>query len=371
MTSPRIVIVNRGSIGVDPNDPLAFPLPGAEVVMINLARALAAAGLDVSYLSPATAGCSAGVVFAPLEALDEVADGTDLRVIWMRDYNAPSQLFDRLPLATHVLMTGDSVQDMTHLYRRPRADIGAHLARYLSRFHSIVFASPWHVTNWREGFELPLENGHGIYNLATHVEWSSGPSPGSLAQIAHTSHPRKALGAVAGVMRRLAAAGQSFTCTCFGAPSLYQDDSCQVVQPSERGAVSLGSFSEFVEANRDVLQFRPPAAVNQIGSFLDSMGVLFHPDYSEETGATTVIEGIKRGLVPVVSDLGVLPQLVGEGGIVIPGASWTSEWQERCAAVLTDLTPAAARRLFDAQRARRHLFETSTIVAAWRAAIAI
>jgi glycosyltransferase involved in cell wall biosynthesis len=360
-----LVIVNRGSIRLPSGDPLDAALPGSEVVVLNLARELSARGVAVSYYGLAAPDARIdGVAIRDPAALAELTDAPGLRILWLRDYAVPDAVFDRFPLSRHVLLSEDSVCDMTVILRTPADVLAARLPSYLDRFAAVVFASRWHLADWRSGFGFQPANAAVIYNLASHVPWRAGPPPAPARRILHTSHPRKALAAVAMVAARLA--GHGFVVECTGDPSLYQDPSCRIICPDQAGGwASLGTFADFAAAQSGVLSFRPPASLRAMADLLDGAGILLHPDYTGETGATTVIEALRRGLIPVVSDLGALPELVGQAGIVVAGRAGTEAFADLCAAAILALSEADREDMFRARSMIAPVIDTEPVLAAW------
>lgn len=360
---PRVVIVNRGSIVLPPGDPWSVPLPGSEVVVLNLARALAERGVPVCYVGAHRGSVVPGVVFRPVDDLAAVADGPEVRVVWLRDYAAPEHTFARLPRARHYLLTQDSSDDLRALTRWPVERIRERLVAIAEAATGVVFASEWHRRDWRDRLGVDVPRGRVIHNLAAHVPWRPTPADAPPHRIVHTSHPRKALAAVAAVAARLVPDG--FQVTCLSDPALYQESACRVVRPGASGPVNLGSFADFAAGHAAVLSFRPPVASARIGDLLDGHRILLHPDYSGEVGATTVLEALRRGLIPVVSDLGALPELVGDAGVVVPGPSWSDDFADRCAERLRRLREADCAELERARRALSSRYGDAALLAHW------
>lgn len=229
---PRVVIVNRGSIILPPGDPLSAPLPGSEVVAINLAHGLAASGVPVTYIGNHRGSTLTGVQFRQVTELASVPDGTDLRVVWLRDYAAPDVTFARFPQARHFLLSEDSADDLRALSRWPVARIRARLHDIAAAANGVVFASEWHRTDWESRLGVRVPRGRVIYNLASHVPWRLDPPDAPRHRIIHTSHPRKALAAVAEIATRLVPDG--FEVTCLSNPSLYQEESAGSCAPPRR-----------------------------------------------------------------------------------------------------------------------------------------
>ena len=361
---PRVVIVNRVSIILPPGDPLSAPLPGSEVVAINLAHGLAASGVPVTYIGNHRGSTLTGVQFRQVTELASVPDGTDLRVVWLRDYAAPDVTFARFPQARHFLLSEDSADDLRALSRWPVARIRARLHDIAAAANGVVFASEWHRTDWESRLGVRVPRGRVIYNLASHVPWRLDPPDAPRHRIIHTSHPRKALAAVAEIATRLVPDG--FEVTCLSNPSLYQEESRRIVRPSPQGPINLGTFADFAAAHRRVLRFQAPVPPRRIIDLRDRHGIFLHPDYSGEVGATTVIEAIRRGTIPVVSDFGALPELVADAGIVISGPAWSDEFADRCADAIRQLRHVDVTTFEKGRRALIARFSDDALLAQWR-----
>jgi glycosyltransferase involved in cell wall biosynthesis len=357
-----VAVVNRGSIRLGPGHPFSSPLPGSEVTALNLARELSNLGYAVSYYGSATADAHFGAVaLKPVTELHRVTDSPDLCLIWLRDYFVPLELFEKFSHARHILLGEDSVGDLMAFTHRSPSGLAAHLQSYLPRFEAVTFASKWHLRNWRDGFGLTMDNASVIYNLASHVPWTDIPPSGATGTVVHSSHPRKALAAVAAVARE-----RRSTVTCLSDPRLYQDDSCRIVVPLGHDKWrDHGTFAQFTSANTACLSLAGPISVAQMSDFIGGFTILLHPDYSGETGATTVIEAIRRGLIPVVSNLGALPELVASAGIVVPGPSHTDEFARRCAAAVDRAATDGTAAFAAGRQNARQILDTGPILTRW------
>ncbi|CAM3352918.1 glycosyltransferase [Stackebrandtia soli] len=359
MTRSRLAIVNRGSIALAAGDPFSAPLPGSEVVALNIARAFADRGAIVTYYGLSAAGTRVPrVAIEPVSALPRLPDGDDLTVLWLRDY-ATTVPDVALPSARHVLLTEDSANDLRAIFRSDLATVASHVRSALPRYDATVFASRWHRDDWGERLGLDPHSSVVVHNLAAHVPWRDRPATVP-TRVVHTSHPRKALAAVIAIARLT-----DLDVTVSAHPSLYQDDHCRVIHPDGSGGwVDRGRFAD-VAAASPWTRFTAPRPVAEMAAFLDGFDILLHPDYTEETGATTVIEALRRGLLPVVSDRGALPELVGNAGLVIDGDSWTADYACRCADALAALTSSDMERYGAARAGRRADLGDESIVAQW------
>ncbi|QSB04344.1 glycosyltransferase [Natronoglycomyces albus] len=362
--TPQVVIVNRSDIVLGGEDPFSHPLPGSEVVVLNLARQLAGLGIEVHYYGRFSGQPRVSTVkFKPVKHIGDIEDGPHVRLLWLRDYSAPDEMFSRLSQARHVLLTEDSSLDMVAIHRQTMPVIGKRLRPYLERFDAVVFASQWHRDNWRRDFLYSEATSRVIYNLTSHVPWEETPPTVARQRIVHTSHPRKALAAVAKIAHT--ATKRGFTIDCFADPRLYQEETCRVIYPNGRGGwVDAGPFAQYAQSCRD-LRFRPSSSVNDMAGLLREHAIFLHPDYTGETGCNTVIEALRAGLVPVVSDQGALPELVGSAGLVLASEPWSEEFPATWTTALEDLVECQWDKLVAARHERRQTLDTEPIVQAW------
>ncbi len=358
-------MVSRSSIALPAGDPFAGPLPGTEVVVLNLAKALAARGVDVRFFGAVSTGTVVpGVATCPLsdfESYMQVAAPTT--VLWVRDYVLSVSTLARFSAARHVLLCEDATVDVLRLLDRPVDVVGAWFRRYLPQFCQVVFASRWHLDSWRDSFGLDDANSVAIYNLASHAPWLDGPLDRNRARAVHTSHPRKALAMVGAVASRLS----NVDVTVSSSPRLYQESTSRIAVV-DGAARQHCSFEEFEARFSTALTFADAVPVREMAHFLDQFGALIHPDESTEVGATAVIEALRRGLVPVVSDLGALPELVGDAGLVVDRVPDRGAYADRFAATL-DALPGIPHSFETARRERRHVLDTDPIVRQWESVL--
>lgn len=361
----RVALVNRGSISLPSGHPFGAPLPGSEVAAINLAEALAADGFDVTYFGAHDPNAHIDRVrIASVEHIWDEPDGADLRIVWLRDYRHTNQSIRHFRQARQILWTEDSARDMRKFYRGQPLQPTQVLPTYTERFDAVVFASKWHRDDWGAMLGIQPSNWHVIYNSVRHTSWASRREPTWPARVVHTAHPRKALAAVAAVAERIHRLGYSVTCC--SSPELYQDDQCRIIVPTEGGFRSLGSFAEFTAAHGGALEMVPPNPVAGQAAFLDGFDVLLHPDYTEETGANVVLEAMRRGLVPIVSSVGALPEIVEGAGIVIDGKPWTDEFADACSRSILELDGTRLDELASRRTSAAAKFADGAVVDAWR-----
>lgn len=358
-----IVLVNRSSIRLPPGEPLAGPLPGSEVAALNLLTTLSGHGFDCVYLGNlSTDSASPAVRLSRLDELTDVVDQADI-VIWLRDYVLGESVFRRWSGKAHILWSQDTVNDVSSLLSGV-TDLAGRMRHYLGRFDSVVFASDWHLTEWLRTLDLVPDNLVSIYNLASHASPAGREPRSGPLSLVNTSHPRKALVPLARVARVLDP--QDATITCFGAPSLYQDDSCVIVDHGPSGMTEpLGTFNAFV-ADHPELIFQTPMPPRLLSAELARHDFLFHPDRSGEAGATTIIESIRSHLPPIVSAVGPLPELVGSAGLVVDGWPGSPDFTDRAVRLIQQLLDDDVRREYERRTALRSCdFSDETIVADW------
>jgi glycosyltransferase involved in cell wall biosynthesis len=346
-------VINRGSIRLPAGRAFSAPLPGSEVVAVNVARGMAARGVGVTYIGHGgDVAVAPGVRFRPLNALTEISAGAGDAVLWIRDYNAPDTLVGRVERARQVLLAEDSIRDLMAIFRCSIPDLLRWVPSRLSRFDRVVFASRWQRRSWSDELSWAPPQSTVIYNLVSHMAWRDTVPRRDLKRLVNTSHPRKSLAVLAQVAPRLAA-GCSITCSA--GPGLYQDVDCRIIAPTGNGGWSdQGSFRDFAGRCGPAIRFVAPVNVERMDSFLDDFGAMVHPDCTEEVGATSVIEALTRGVVPVVSRSGALPEIVGPAGVVVPGRPGTVEFAQACA----DTVAGLSRRLADLVDGRRQVMAT-------------
>lgn len=80
---------------------------------------------------------------------------------------------------------------------------------------------------------------------------------------------------------------------------------------------------------QDGITFRGWVSKSQLLEEWRRADVWFYPCIFEETFCLTALEAAATRTLAITNDLGSLPEVVGERGIIIPGSPETKEWQER------------------------------------------
>lgn len=327
------------------------PCPGAELAVIHTARALSETGHHDVHVVCRTSrpGSVDGVTYHSLAAEPRVLSVADV-IVHVRDYWQGTSLHGS-PGARHVLWLHDTTREILSLcpgtpcYR----DLGVQLARY----DALVFVSEWH----RAEVLTAAGTLHGMPpSVAFHHPLPACAAGNPLERRApfrllHSAHPRKALRALLESWPTIVRALPHAELVLCGHPSIYQE-----TETYFDGARS--SLSQILERYPKEWGRRInllPAALPQMAlqQEVQAATLLLHPDTSIETGATTVLEALAGGTVPVVSDLGCLPELCAGRGVITPrGPRFAQRFAEDVIALLRD--PDRRQRLARAGRAWAH-----------------
>lgn len=281
------------------------PCPGAELSVVHTARSLAQAeGLAVHVLSPGLElGTYDNVYYAPDPGSRGRRRGITVHV---RDYNSlPDPLQGR-----HVLWVHDTSREILSLMAA-----GTTLRDMLMRFDALVFVSAWHRREVLAAAGLPEGS------LTTAVAYHPLPDTPMVtekkqARLIHTAHPRKAILHVLDAFAHVVKSRPDAELVLCGHPEIYQSPYLD----AHGKPVTLAGLADQLPGDVRARVIVLPQSLPQ-ESLLTEVGraeILLHPDTSTETGATTVLEAMAVGTVPVVSDVGCLPELCWGRGLVVP-----------------------------------------------------
>lgn len=281
-----------------------LPCPGAELAVIHTARALACEqNLRVAVVSRSVdSGQFDGVKYSSeFESVDQSPGIT----VHVRDYNARPDPRE----GHHVLWIHDTSREICSLL-----DEGVDLRDVLKRFDGLVFVSEWHKTE--------VLSAAGLTETELEAVAAYHPLPAAprgiekqRARLIHTAHPRKAIHHVLDAFVHVVKFRPDAELVLCGHPSIYQ----QAYLDLRGQPVSLlnlvDGLPSHVRARIEVLPNSLPQ--QQLLREVARAEILLHPDTSVETGATTVLEAMAVGTIPVVSDLGCLPELCWQRGLVV------------------------------------------------------
>lgn len=274
--------------------------------MAHTARALAGAGYQVNVVCRAhRRAIIDGVQYQDLSDADPPPSEVH---VWVRDYWRRR----RSGHAWDILWAHDSMAEILSLNRH--GSPGLFRERLLS-FDAVVFVSEWHRA------EVLAACGLTSSELLTAVCLNPlpplpPPATRSPATLVHTAHPRKALVALLRAWPLIHSARRDLRLLLCGHPDLYQEKlraTDGTVWTLERLA---GRY--VVEDGSGIVIGPKGLSQRDVLALVAESALLLHPDVSVETGATTVLEAMAVGTVPVVSDAGCLPGLVEGRGCIVP-----------------------------------------------------
>ncbi len=182
------------------------------------------------------------------------------------------------------------------------------LAVALLTFGACVFVSEWQRSEVLSACDMSTAD------LVSMVSYQPIPMVRSrerrvAGRVVHTSHPRKSLTPLLAAWPEVARRVPHAELLVLGDASIYQ-------QPIDTWDVDAKV------SDLERVTVMPSLPQSDLLRLLATAQVLAHPDTSIETGATTVLEAMSMGVVPLVSTRGCLPELCGEFGFVIP---WTQD----------------------------------------------
>lgn len=327
------------SIAFDAQTPRTRGLGGTESAVVYLAEALAERGHRVVVLNNCDEpGRWNGVEYARWETMPTraLADRPDVLVsirFWQtvgRARFAPLQIF----------WTGDAsdqpfLDGLREFKRRAGIDLVAlqsgWQAETFTRHHGIP---PWRITSRGLGFAASAARlaGHEEPATAQTRVGSERPTPGRRPRrLAYASTPFRGLDVLLDLFPRIRAACPDAELEIYSSMRVYgmaeEDDRRQFRalyrKAKQPGVTLVGSVPQFELAGR-----------------LQQVRVLAYPNSYPETFCIAALEAEAAGCVVVTSELGALPETIGEGGVCLPGDLRSPEYQrafvDACVRLLTD-----------------------------------
>ncbi len=304
-----IIIINRGEIKINPKSPFSVPLPGTELSIINLAIELRKKGYFVKYYGNCKSGIYKEVYFYPWKRIFRETKLEMGTIIWVRDYFLKDHIkfFKKL---NNILLTSDTISDLESLYGKPVNSFKESLSSYLLNFKSVVFFSESHLRNWMKNIDFPGEiNLKPIYPIVSRWQFRKSMPSLDYSCIINTAHPRKSFLNLCKISSALRKISPKYKIHYFGSPKIYHEKDYTLEDGQK--------FSKLKKDYRNLIIFHDSLGNRDLGREYPCCSIFLHPDVSLESGSLVTIEAIAQGLVPIVSNVGCLPEIVGDGGIVI------------------------------------------------------
>ena len=341
------------SMPFDGRTPRQVGLGGTESAMVYLAEALARSGHRVVIFNGCTEpGGHYGVEYAswetlPVRALRERPHA----VVAARHWEA----LGKLRLAPVQIFWSLDAYDQA-----PLTNLSDAAAR--AEIDLVVVGSDWQAETFTKYHGVPpfqlvqLNNGSATSADITKTPPSAAPAARP-KRLAYVSTPFRGLDVLLKVFPRIRKACPDAELEIFSSMKVYgwtedrdQAEFKRLYQQAQQPGVTLvGTLPQLQLAER-----------------LQHARILAYPNHYAETFCIAAIEAQAAGCVVVTSDLGALPQTVGDGGICIPGNAYSATFQDAFVAACVGLLNDEARwqELSAAARARTSGDYTWTAVAA-------
>ena len=349
----KVVIFCDSEIKIDSKNPLGKPLPGTETSMLHLAKNLAKKGYTISFYGNCKEFSSGKIHYYPSKKIFRERKKRQ-PIIWVRNYSF-REFMKLFKNCNNILLTSDSIKDLEEWYGDKIEKFGKMISSFLLNFNSIVFYSHWQVKNWRKNIKIPRKLKISvIYQIVDSIHIKKRFTEKSLKKIINTSHPRKSIKNIAKIAQILKRESKDYEFYFLGSPNLYQDREFFLDPNLE--------FKKFKTKFKKVVKFIPSIPNIRLNQYYSKSGIFLHPDYSEETGSLATIEAIAQGIVPIVSNIGSLPEIVGRGGIVLK----KEDIIEEGVSTIKSLNQKKAKEIFKIQRDLiRKRYDPKILTAKW------
>lgn len=302
MHNLKIAILSPTQISFAPSGEVTHPLPGAECMALELKKLITELGHEC-YLSFETDIYNLKEFFA--------SHPVDVFII-SRFYQCRSALPDFTLNARIVLWIHDLPVDVYALSGRRASS----LAMLFDKYDTVVFVSEWQRCRYL--MECGPDNKFLHKSVVAYHFFDPQPYNDRFVRtqdVIHFAHPRKALYETLCCFRELRRLNSQISCAIVDCSSLYQEEKFLFLGEH----VTLPKAIKMVFGNiPSWLSILPALPPHDHRVRLSSFKIYLHPDSSIETGALSCIEALALGLIPIVSDVGCLPELVGDSGLIVP-----------------------------------------------------
>lgn len=276
------------------------PLAGAERIAINLSETLV------------TAGHTCKLIFDPNyeAALKTLAtEQFDILIISRLYFN--TQYLNNLNTTKILLWIHDLPKDLSHLSEMSQST----LAEIFINYDHIVFVSESQRRLFLRSckdIQSKIRNSIVAHHFLKRIE--NGFEKNATEDVIHCAHPQKALHTTLRCFEALHALSPNTKCAIVNSAEIYQD---QVFFYQDMQVTLPEAIVDFFGEIPSWITILPALPVVEHRARLKNYKIYLHPDQSFETGAITCLEALEAGAIPVVSDVGCLPELVCDAGLIV------------------------------------------------------
>lgn len=224
--------------------------------------------------------------------------------------------------------------------------------RVCSRIDLFFAVSRWHAETFCAGTGFPLEKAHVIGN-GVHLPHFEGEEVRIPTRILYASPPYRGLRHMPAILMEVRRRNPNLELHVFSGMNLYDTES-----PYQ------GPENEEMEKIFNVLRSIPGCVLHgnvkqsELAREFMKSSILLYPNTVFETCCMTALEAQAGGCAVVTSNLGALPETVGDAGFVIKGVPGSAEYQrdmiESVQAILNDHELFQCLSLNGKQRVAKH-----------------
>jgi glycosyltransferase involved in cell wall biosynthesis len=282
------------------------PLGGTETAVIRLSEALANRGHSVTVYTKHPSPRSSKVKYISLSSFKEGFQ-TDV-LIGVREWIA---CLVAANTKSRYFWTGDSF-DQTTTY-------GIGDRRVSNQISGLICVSAWHATTLSSHAGFPIDKTYVIRN-GVHLPYFEKERARGRKNLIYSSTPYRGLDLIPKLLPLLREKHPDANLNVYSGYQVYGGGAGHDLLAFEELSKKL-STEPGISMHGNVTQ-RVLAE-----KFLES-SVLFYPNTFSETSCITALEAQAAGCVVLSSDLGAMPESVGDCGILIEGNPRSSEYQE-------------------------------------------
>lgn len=294
------------------------PLGGTETAIIQVAKQLSERGHEVEVFTSHPNPPDSHPRYSPIKAIDR-AQPMDLFVFvkeWM-----PS-LF-RVPAKAKLYWTGDSFDQYVNFGLGDR--------RVIERIDRFLAVSHWQARALSERSGFSFEKARVIGN-GVDLSQFSGAETRERKRLIYASAPYRGLDLVPPLYSELKKKHPDLELHVFAGLSIYDG-----MTPFQ------GPEQEQFEKLTTVLRSLPDCHVHgnikqtELAREFMKSSILFYPNTFIETSCMTAMEAMAAGAIVVTSNLGALPETIGDTGVLIDGQPGSGDYNRAFVAAVDRL----------------------------------
>ncbi|MCO6429338.1 MAG: glycosyltransferase family 4 protein [Deltaproteobacteria bacterium] len=307
----RIAFAPSSMLQVSPQSLESRPLGGMETALLRLSEAIGQAGHEVILLTEERNPRLTEPLLLPYTMVDRLGELD--AVISVREW---TPLLLPFQSKLRLFWTGDSY-DLAQ-------NIGIGDARVINKIDHLLCVSNWHAHTLSSHSGFPAEKIYILRN-GLHLPYFEGSETRLRKRLIYSSTPYRGLNLLKDIYSDLVKNHSDL--------ELHVFSGYQVYSQNEKNDFHPKLVREFEALSREMSQL--PGCVmhgnviqKALAREMMRSSILAYPNTFEETSCITAMEAQAAGCVVVTSELGALPETVGDRGVIVKGKPGSPEYMQ-------------------------------------------